>query len=307
MNSLVAALDVGGTSMKAGLIDRSGRVQAEIRRATGVEHGPRAVVDGIVGLAQELVDTAGAAAAGVGLCVPGTVDSATGIARHAVNLGWTDVPFAALVSERTGLPAVLAHDVRTAVLAEARIGAGVGAGSMFFVAIGTGIAGGYARDGEVDDGAAGLAGEIGHLVVIPDGPPCQCGNRGCLEAVASASRISTRYGALTGRTGVSAQRIAELVVAGEPAAGQIWAEAIDALADALAAATVLIDPGTFVIGGGLSLAGPTLIDPLAKALAGRLTFRSAPPLRPSTLGDRAGMLGAALRAWDLVDSAAVVS
>ena len=289
------------------MIDRDGRVISETRRATGVENGPGAVVEGIVRLAQEMTETTEAAVAGIGLCVPGTVDAAAGIARYAANLGWTDVPFVALVAQRTGLPVVLAHDVRTAVLAEARAGAGRGAESMFFIAIGTGIAGGHARHGVVDDGAAGMAGEIGHLVVIPGGPACQCGNRGCLEAVASASRISSRYGALTGRAGVSAQRIAELVVAGESEAVRIWGEAVGALADALAAATVLLDPATFVIGGGLSLAGPTLTEPLAVALAARLTFRVPPPLMLSTLGDRAGMLGAALRAWDLVDSAAVGS
>ena len=304
---MVVALDVGGTSIKAGVIDRGGRVISETRRATGVENGPGAVVDGIVDLAQELTETAGAPVAAIGLCVPGTVDGTAGIARYAANLGWTDVPFVSRVAQRTGLPVVLAHDVRTAVLAEARVGAGVGAESMFFIAIGTGIAGGHARHGVVDDGSAGMAGEIGHLVVIPGGPPCQCGNRGCLEAVASASRISSRYGVLTGRTGVSAQRIAELVVAGEPEAVRIWTEAMDALADALAAATVLLDPATFVIGGGLSLAGPTLTDPLATALSARLTFRAAPPLMLSTLGDRAGLLGAALRAWDLLDAVAVTS
>jgi glucokinase len=254
-----------------------------------------------VQLAQELVRTKDFEVSAVGVCVPGTVDSAAGIARHAVNLGWHEVPLVSLIAERTGVPVALGHDVRTAVLAEARSD-GAAHGSMFFMAIGTGIAGGLAREGIVDDGASGLAGEVGHLVVRPDGPPCRCGNRGCLETISSASRISDRYTALTGRAGVSAQQIADLVRAEEPAAQTIWEEAVAALADALAAVTVLMDPSRFVIGGGLSLAGPTLIDPLATALARRLTFRPAPPISLSVLGDHAGALGAAIRAWDHLDA-----
>ena len=298
---VVAALDVGGTSIKAALVDRSGGLVLQTRRATGVPDGPDAVVRGIVGLAAELAANPDASVAGVGICVPGSVDARAGIARRAVNLGWRDVPLAAMIAERTGLPVALGHDVRTAVLAEARSTAEVG-GSLFFVAIGTGIAGGLATAGVVDDGATGLSGEIGHLVVRTGGARCGCGNRGCLETVASASRIADRYAAATGCSGGSAADIAALVDAGDAAAQQVWADAVDALADALAAVTVLMDPGRFVIGGGLSLAGRTLTDPLTAALAGRLTFHLPPPISVSALGDRAGVLGAALRAWDLLEA-----
>lgn len=302
VNQVVVALDVGGTSIKAALIDRQGTVAGLMRRPTGVEFGPAAVVAGIVDLAAELAVHHDFDVAGIGVCVPGTVDSVAGIARYAANLGWTDAPIVALIRQRTGLPVVLAHDVKTAALAEARRGAGTS--SMFFMAIGTGIAGALAIDGVVDDGGTGLAGEIGHLVVRPGGPACHCGNRGCLEAIASASRISSRYAALTGTEPISARDIANRVARGEIAAQQIWTEAVEALADALAAATVLMDPGRFVIGGGLSLAGYLLTDPLGIALAQRLTFRPAPPIAVSELGDEAGVLGAALRAFDHLDAAA---
>ena len=213
--------------------------------------------------------------------------------------GWHDVPFGRLIADRLTLPVALGHDVRNGALAEARRGAGRGVGSMYFVAIGTGIAGGLVVDGHVQDGASGQAGEIGHLVVRPGGPACGCGNRGCLESIASASRIAQAYRAQTGAT-TSAEQIAALVRAGDPAAGQIWSEAVDALADALTALTVLSDPALIVLGGGLSLAGPTLLDPLRAAMVPRLTFRRPPGLAVTTLGDRAGLLGAALRAWDLV-------
>lgn len=297
---VVAALDVGGTSIKAALVDRDGRVLLETRRPTGAQFGPDAVVRGIVELAAELAANPDFPVAAVGTCVPGSVDANAGVARLAVNLGWQDVPLAALIADRTGLPVALGHDVRTAVLAEARSTSDV-AGSLFFIAIGTGIAGGLATGGVVEDGATGLSGEVGHLVVRPGGALCGCGNHGCLETVASASRIADRYAAATGRTGGSAADIAALVREGDDAAQAIWTEAVDALADALAAVTVLMDPGRIVIGGGLSLAGITLTGPLTVALASRLTFHQPPPITVSSLGDRAGVLGAALRAWDLLD------
>ncbi len=293
--SPIATLDVGGTVIKAGLVDPDGTVRHEERHATGVQRGPVAVVATILEVAAGLVRRGGAAMVGIG--VPGIVDSEAGIARYAANLGWRDVPFVRLLEDRLGVPAVLGHDVRNGALAEARLGAGAGAASVYFLAIGTGIAGGQVTSGVVDDGASGQAGEIGHLVVRPGGPACNCGNRGCLEAIASASRIAAAYRELTG-TEASAAEVARLVADGDAAAGQVWSVAVDALADALAAQVVLTDPGRIVIGGGLSLAGPVLLDPLAAALPARLTFRAPPPLVAARLGDRAGLVGAALRAWD---------
>jgi glucokinase len=302
---VVAAIDVGGTGIKAGLVDVRGRLRHEIRRPTRADLGPDAVVAAIEAVADEL--TADAARRGlpigaIGIGVPGIVDSRAGIAHYAANLGWRDVPFAGLLTGRLGVPAVLGHDVRHGALAEATFGAGVGRESVYFVAIGTGIAGGSVVSGRVDDGATGQAGEIGHLVVRPGGPRCGCGNQGCLEAVASASRIASRY---AGRAGiepgsVSAQDIAERVAAAEPLAVEVWDEAISALADALTAQIVLTDPGCIVIGGGLALAGATLFDPLVAALPSRLTFRGPPEVLAAELGDRAGLIGAALRAWGLI-------
>jgi glucokinase len=294
---LVAALDVGGTTIKAGLVGPDGTVHHAERHPTGVRRGPDAVIESILGVARGLARRA--PVRGIGLGVPGIVDSAAGIARYAANLGWRDVPFARLLTERLGLPAVLGHDVRNGALAEARLGAGAGMPSVYFLAIGTGVAGGQVSGGVVDDGASGQAGEIGHLVVRPRGPRCNCGNRGCLEAIASASRIAAAY-RRRARTRGSAADVARLVDDGDPTARAVWTEAIAALADALTAQIVLADPGCIVIGGGLSLAGPTLFDPLRAALPQRLTFREPPPIRPAELGDRAGMVGAALRAWDML-------
>ncbi len=292
---LIAALDVGGTMIKAGLVARDGTVHHAERHATAVRRGPEALIETILSVAAGLTRHPGVR--GVGLGVPGIVDSTAGIAHYAANLGWTDVPFTALLRDRLNLPAVLGHDVRNGALAEARLGAGSGMPSVYFVAIGTGVAGGQVNGGVVDDGASGQAGEIGHVVVRPRGPRCGCGNRGCLEAIASASRIAAAYRRRSRQRG-SAADVARLVESGDPIASAVWREAVAALADALATQVVLGDPGCIVIGGGLSLAGPALFEPLRAALAGRLTFRSAPPIVPALLGDRAGMVGAALRTWD---------
>src|SRR5262249_28289826 len=134
-----------------------------------------------------------------------------------------------------------------------------------------------------------------HLPVRPDGEPCRCGQRGCTEVYASAAGIARRY--LT-RSGVrrSAREIAERVAV-DPDAAAVWDEAADALGFALASATFLLDPGLIVLGGGLAGAGEALRDPVATALTGRLAWRPAPEVRISPLGGRAGLLGAALLAW----------
>lgn len=294
-DALIAALDVGGTVIKAGLVAHDGTVHHAERHPTGVRRGPEALIESILDIAAGLAAHEGVRAVGLG--VPGIVDSAGGVAHYAANLGWREVPFTRLLTERIGLPAVLGHDVRNGALAEARLGAGAGRSSVYFLAIGTGVAGGLVSNGVVDDGSSGQAGEIGHLVVRPRGPRCNCGNRGCLEAIASASRIAAAYRRRSRQRG-SAADVARLVAAGDEVATAVWNEALAALADALAAQVVLGDPGCIVIGGGLSLAGPTLFEPLRAALPVRLTFRSAPEILPAVLGDRAGMVGAALRTWD---------
>lgn len=292
---MIAAIDVGGTVIKAGLVSRDGAVHHAERHPTAVRKGPDKLIEMIVSIAADLAEDQRVCAVGLG--VPGIVDSHAGIAHYAANLGWQDVPFTQLLTDRLQLPAVLGHDVRNGALAEARLGAGSGHPSVYFLAIGTGVAGGLVSHGVVDDGSSGQAGEIGHLVVRPRGPRCNCGNRGCLETIASASRIAAAY-RRRARTRGSAADVAGLVAAGDPVATAVWQDAIAALADGLAAQIVLTDPGSIVIGGGLSLAGETLFEPLRAALPRRLTFREAPPIVPAVLGDRAGMVGAALRCWD---------
>ncbi|MFD5628733.1 ROK family protein [Streptomyces sp. NPDC127072] len=324
---LVVAVDVGGTGIKAALVARDGSVVRSVRRETRREAGPAAVLDRVTATAAELaaacVASTGSAPLAAGVAVPGLVDTARGVARYAANLGWRDLPLRDLLTERLGLPVALGHDVRAGALAEGRLGAGREHDDFLFVALGTGIAAAHVREGRVFEGSRGGAGELGHLVLRSGGGPrCGCGRRGCLETLASASAVarayaeasgparSSRKAPLTGggvRPGleipVTAEGVRDLVRAGDRVARQVWRRAVHALADGLAAYTVLCEPELVVLGGGLARAGTDLTDPLREALARRLPFHRPPELALAALGDRAGCQGAALLALDLAVAA----
>ncbi|MFE9820690.1 ROK family protein [Streptomyces sp. NPDC005791] len=291
--------------MKAALVGADGTLLHEARRATGRDRGAEAVVETILGFTADLYayggEHLGAGAVAAGVAVPGIVDAEHGIAVYAANLGWRDVPLRKLIGERLGgIPVALGHDVRTGGLAEGRIGAGKGADRFLFVPLGTGIAGAIGIAGTIEAGAHGYAGEIGHIVVRPDGPDCGCGQRGCLETLASAAAVSRAWAAASGDPDADAADCAEAVAAGDPAALRVWQDAVDALAAGLVTALTLLDPRTLIIGGGLAEAGETLFTPLRAAVEERVTFQKLPLIVPAALGDTAGCLGAGLLAWDLL-------
>jgi glucokinase len=294
----VIALDVGGTSMKAALVDANRKVMASQRIPTGRADGPDAVVERILAC---VLDQHAAAAAqahtvrGVGVVVPGIVDEDRGIAVFSANLGWRDIPLVELIEKRVDVPVAFGHDVRAGGFAEGALGAARGARDYLFLPIGTGIAGAVVLDGQPYSGH-GYAGEIGHMIVDADGPPCGCGARGCLEAIASASAIAARYSARTHRP-VETHKLRDLLVAGDPDAAAVWNDAVEALARALQAYATLLGPELVVIGGGLAEAGALLLDPLTRALHEQLIFQRRPRLVLAELGDQAGALGAALLAW----------
>ncbi len=299
----VIALDVGGTGMKCAVVQPDGTVHHAERHPTGASRGPEAVVGTILDVAASLADRAradGLTPVAAGCAVPGVVDEATGTAVWSANIGFRDVPLRSLLSERLGVPAALGHDVRVGGIAEARLGAGRGHGHVLFIAIGTGIAAAHVVDGVAFAGAHGAAGEVGHVVVRPGGPPCGCGSRGCLESVSSASAVGRRYAELSG-VAASAADVAARAAAGEELANEVWLEAIMALADGLLTAQALYDADVIVIGGGLSEAGEALLGPLRTTLDARVTFHRLPALVRAGLGDEAGCLGAALLALDTLE------
>lgn len=303
----VIALDVGGTGMKAALVGTDGALLYEARRATGRERGADAIVETILGFAADLrahgVEHFGESAVAAGVAVPGIIDAERGIAVYAANLGWRDLPLRDLLGARLGdVPVALGHDVRTGGLAEGRLGAGKGSDRFFFVPLGTGIAGAIGIDGSIEAGAHGYAGEIGHVVVRPDGPVCGCGQTGCMETLASAAAVTRAWAAASGDPRADAADCAKAVESGDPRAVAVWEDAVDALAAGLVTALTLLDPRTLIIGGGLAEAGETLFTPLRAAVQERVTFQKLPEIVPAALGDTAGCLGAGLLAWDLLST-----
>ncbi|MFF9819509.1 ROK family protein [Streptomyces sp. NPDC014006] len=285
------AVDLGGTTIKAARLTPQGTAEETLRLPTPVERGQEAILNAVAETAAALTRPHTAA---VGLCSPGLVDSASGTVRFAANLRLRDAPLAQQVAECTRLPVILEHDVRAAALAEHRLGCGKGLDDLFVVVLGTGVAAGIISGGQLIRGAEGMAGEFGHLTVHPDGEPCDCGQRGCVEAYAGARAIVRRYS----RTGRHVPTAADITARLEtdPAAAHIWSEAADALGRALANATVLLDPEMIVLAGGMSVAGALLLHPVHSALEQNLAWRHAPPVQVSPLGAGAGLLGAALHA-----------
>jgi len=302
---VVVALDVGGTGMKCALVRPDGRVHHAERHPTLAARGPEAVTANILDVAAGLADRAradGLNPVAAGVAVPGVVDEETGTAVWSSNVGFRDVPLRDLVSDRLGVPAALGHDVRVGGLAEARLGAGRDERHVLFIAIGTGIAAAHVVDGKAFAGAHGAAGEVGHVIVRPGGPPCGCGARGCLEAVASAAAVGRRYVELSGIAGVTASDVVARAAAGEALANTVWTEAVEAFADGLLTAQALYDAGIVVLGGGLAESGEALLAPLRIALDARITFHRVPRIVRAALGDTAGCLGAALLALDTLEA-----
>ncbi|MEU6076004.1 ROK family protein [Micromonospora sp. NPDC047074] len=297
---VVAAIDVGGTRVKAALVDRSFGQVARLTCPTPPDIAQRvgAVAADVV---SELLD--GVPGGGVrpmlvgcGVVVPGLVDERRGVGRLSVNLGWRDLPVAESVGAALGVPTVAGHDVRAGLLAEARLGAARGAPDVVFVPVGTGIAGALMLDGRLV-AAGGWAGELGHVVADPRGPRCGCGGRGCLEAISSAAAVEREYASGSGQR-VSAEVVAARAADGDPLAGAVWARAVDALARAIATTVSITGVELVLIGGGLAESGDMLLAPLRRAVDDLLTFQRRPRLERAALGDRAGCLGAACLAWE---------
>ncbi|MFF6773030.1 ROK family protein [Streptomyces sp. NPDC012637] len=297
----VIALDVGGTFIKGAVLAGDGTPIHAERWYTRADRGPDAVLETVLARAAELAERFPAAEA-AGVVVPGIVDEDDGVSVLAANLGWRGVPVRNWLAEHLGLPVAFGHDVRAGGLAEARAGAGRDCADFLFVPVGTGIAAAVFTGGSARalTGRHGRAGELGHVVVRPGGERCRCGARGCLETVASASAVARRYARATRRHGVTARDVQCRAQAGDEVAASIWSDAMEALADALTTAITLYDPDRVVIGGGLSRAGEACLAPLRAALAERLTFQAVPRVVEARLGDRAGCMGAAFLARDLL-------
>ncbi|QTE31429.1 ROK family protein [Pengzhenrongella sicca] len=303
----VLAFDVGGTDLKAALVDEAGSI-LEIVRVPTPRDGARtadAVVAQVGELARRLASShPQVRPTAAGLLVPGYVDDEAGVGIFSENLGWTDYPFRARAESALGLVVAFGHDVRAAGEAEYRLGAAAPFRDVVVVTIGTGIAGAIFLEGRPYAGG-GMAGEIGHSKVA-DGPECVCGRNGCLEAIASASAIARRYTFASGIAVNGAKEVLERAAFGDPVAAGIWESALDALALVFSHTVALLAPEAIVLGGGLAQAGALLLEPLERRLDAILTFQRRPQLLLASIGENAGVIGAALRARDLISRRGLV-
>lgn len=293
----VVAVDVGGTDIKSALVDADFTIIQ-----TAVAPTPKGDVTGaqtvtviaelVRGFAQiHPVDA-------VGLVVPGALDEPAGKSRWSGNLQWKDLPIRDLLQKEIGLPVAFGHDVRTAAIAELRSGAARGAQNAIFIPVGTGIAAALIIDGQIR-AADGYAGEIGH-VNVGGKYPCVCGKSGCLEAASSTLAISKAYELLSKKSGTTTEEIFNLVTSGDPIAQQVWDDATSAMARACEMLITVLAPEVIVFGGGLSNAGETFLEPIQRYLDAQLTFQRKPRLEIAHFGAKAGTVGSAMMAFDLV-------
>ncbi|WP_154605164.1 ROK family protein [Arthrobacter sp. AQ5-05] len=301
----VLAFDVGGTDMKVGIVtgDPHGTDIAvkDLQRHPTPLDGERSG-DTVCARIVELTGEYRAAhpditITSVGVTVPGIVDEVNGIGVFSANLGWRDYPFTATLTQALGLPVAFGHDVSMAGEAEIRIGAAVGKRDVLVLVIGTGIAGAILCDGRRIAGD-GYAGEIGHAMV-----PAPDGSLVILESLGSAGAVARRYAQASGTPVEGARSVLEKSQAGDAIAQQIWADAINALAFSIAQCVSILGTETVVLGGGLSMSGAALIDPLAARVDELLTFHRRPQYVHAVLGENAGLIGSALKAHTLTEPA----
>ncbi len=312
---LALGLDIGGTKLAAGVVTVAGEVLSWLTAPTRVDEGPTAVIARQVALGRDAVLAAGVSwneVAFVGIGCGGPLDPETGVIQSPPNLaGWNDVPLADIVASELGRPTVVENDATAAALAEWQLGAGRSRAvrHMVYLTISTGIGGGLVLDGRLYRGAAGNAGELGHLTVDRLGRACGCGRRGCLEAYASGTNIAVRArealaagrpSSLAALPTVTARDVAEAADAGDPLAGEVWAETTAILGSAMANILDVFNPELIVLGGGVTRAGEQLLRPVREQ---GLAMAMGPAARTgdivlAELGEELGVIGAAAIAFE---------
>ncbi|MFF3004755.1 ROK family glucokinase [Kitasatospora sp. NPDC057940] len=304
-------VDIGGTKVVAGVVDGEGKVLEKLRTDTPDKSKSAKVVENvIVDLVLELADRHDVHAVGIGAA--GWVDADRSTVLFAPHLNWRGEPLQQALSERLRFPVIVENDANAAAWAEWRFGAGRGEDHMVMLTLGTGIGGAVVRDGYVDRGKYGLAGEFGHMQVLPGGHRCPCGNRGCWEQyssgnalvrdarelVAEESPVVEPLLARAGGTveGITGPLVTEAARAGDPTATELLYEVGTWLGVGIANLAAALDPGRFVIGGGVSEAGDLLLGPARDTFRRTLTgrgFRPEASIVHAALGNEAGLVGAA--------------
>lgn len=307
-------VDLGGTSMRAAVVDREGEIRGQAEDKTYPEQGLDAVLERLYGIIRGAIRDAKRkpdSIRGVGIGLPGGVDSERGHVHQAPNLGWEDLTLAGRLEEELGLPVFLDNDVNVAILGEFHFGAARKARSALGVWVGTGIGGGIILDGKVLRGLHGAAAEIGHTVLVPGGPLCGCGNRGCVEALASRTAMEKEVrrriargeeskipGILeaSGKTRMTSGVISKALKKGDRVMEEVLAESQRYLGLAVANWINILDPEMIVFGGGVAeKLGKPFLRPI-RHVARQNAFKTQgkpTEFELAELGDWSGVLGAA--------------
>ena len=306
----VLALDIGGTNIKAGIVDRAGGIHDMQHRPSHAAEGREALLSVVREICATHCSHHTVRAIGAG--TPGTVDHRTGTVLHMQTHipDWSGTPLGGLLAEWSGLPVAVDNDVNCIALGENWKGAGRGSRCQVSLALGTGLGGGVVIDGKLLHGATGNAAELGHIIIRPGGDPCTCGNFGCAEvytAPGAMTRKARHYlangisSSLTAYDSFSAKEIFSEAERGDRMCRRLVNDAVQVLALLLWNLNQTFDPDIFILGGGLIQAGSTFTDPLRRELAQYYRPAGLPAgfaLKVSELGDNAGILGAAKLAWD---------
>jgi glucokinase len=295
----VLGLDLGGTNSKWTVLEVGDTDAIDVLAAgthpTEAHGGPEVVTERLLAAGRTAIAAHGPiAAAGVG--VPGLFDAMTGAIELFPNLPgpWAGFPLRARLADGLGMPVAIVNDARAFTLAEGRVGAGRGARTVVGLTLGTGVGGGVMIDGRLHLGRNGKAGEIGHQVIEPDGPPCGCGNRGCVEPLTKAATLTW----LAGRP--TAEEVYDAAAAGDERAMAAIRQVARYLGIALSNVLAVVGPDRIVIGGGIVAAGELVLEPIREATRARSTIVAAKDIEivAAQLGPEAGAIGAALAGHD---------
>ena len=311
---LAIGIDIGGTKVAGGLVDDRGVITRRLRRDTPHRSTSPAVVENvIVGVVSELMSgTTAERVSAIGIGAAGFVAADRATVAFAPHLSWRDEPLRDRLTARLTKPVFIDNDANAAAWAEWRFGAARGETHLVMITLGTGIGGGLLWNGEVIRGKHGIAGEFGHMQVVPEGHRCECGNRGCWEQYASGNALVREARALvSARSPIAMDMLAringdaanltgplitEAAREGDMMAVELLSEIGTWLGVGMANLAAALDPGMFVVGGGVSAAGELLLDPARTAFARTLTGRGYRPeagIVAAKLGNGAGLIGAA--------------
>lgn len=308
-------IDLGGTTVKIGIVDEKGTLLCKTEQPTRGEEGPQASLTRMANHVRELAESNGipwSDIVGVGMGLPGFLDIQQGTIIRLVNIPWENVPVRSVLESELQRPVVIDNDANAAALGEKWSGAGAGLDDIVCITLGTGVGGGVIAGGRLIHGLSGMAGEIGHIRVEEEGARCGCGQRGCLETISSATGMNrlVQEGLAQGRSSLLQEMAAdgratprEIFAAAkkqDPLAVEVIERATDALGRVMATLSVVTNPAAFIIGGGVSRAGDDLFIPLRQSYTKYALTQVAAGvgILPAQLGNDAGMIGAAGLIWN---------